>query len=45
MLVPGGSTIVTVGALIISMSHPIEVGSVEEQRWFDRASGGPSAQH
>ena len=40
-LIPGGSIIVTVGALIISASHPFEPGSIEEKRWFDRASGGP----
>jgi hypothetical protein len=39
MLIPGGSVIVTVGALVISASHPMEVGSIEEKRWFDRASG------
>jgi hypothetical protein len=43
MLIPGGSVIVTVGALVISMSHPLVPGSDEEKRWFDRASGGPSA--
>ena len=43
MLVPGGSTIVAVGALIVSMSHPLVPGSAEEKRFFDRASGGPNA--
>jgi hypothetical protein len=42
-LVPGGSIIVAVGALIVSASHPMQPGSIEEQRWFDRASGGPGA--
>jgi hypothetical protein len=42
-LIPGGSVIVTVAALIVSAGHPMEPGSIEEKRFFDRASGGPSA--
>ena len=26
---------------VTSMMHPMKPGSVEEKRWFDRASGGP----